>query len=349
MDDIYYDKVLNRIIQGRLRLRLGDLVLFVYEPDLYLKEQGFEIYEAAKEKAYLKGSFVEQEALEILLKYDMWSPFDDQEATELEKQLEELKIQAFRNFFKSKMLFGIKRNIRKTENKIAELRSKKTQFEALTCEGVGRFAMRSFLIEHTTKTLDGNDYNFNPYSVSFIMNQYSQNAVTPATFRKIARSGMWRSIWNGSKKRDTVFDKPPCEWDQFQASLVSYSMMYDNVYESPDSPKDEIIEDDDCLDGWFIVQRRKHEKDKKQKEVDGMLTNEKIANSQEVFLVAQDHQEASEIYGLNNDHMRQTIRNRQDQVHSHDGNLHFKDLNDVQQDRMMNAVNAGRDRIKGRR
>jgi hypothetical protein len=103
------------------------------------------------------------------------------------------------------------------------------------------------------------------------------------------------------------------------------------------------------LDGWFIVQRRKHEKDKKQKEVDGMLTNEKIANSQEVFLVAQDNQEASEIYGLNNDHMRQTIRNRQDQVHSHDGNLHFKDLNDVQQDRMMNAINAGRDRIKGRR
>ena len=38
--------------------------------------------------------------------------------------------------------------------------------------------------------------------------------------------------------------------------------MYDNVYESHERPNDKIIEDDDCLDGWFIVQRRKHEKDK---------------------------------------------------------------------------------------
>jgi hypothetical protein len=33
MDDVFYEKVLYRILQGRLRLTLGDLVLFIYEPD----------------------------------------------------------------------------------------------------------------------------------------------------------------------------------------------------------------------------------------------------------------------------------------------------------------------------
>ena len=47
MDDIYYEKVLNRIIQGRLRIKLGDLVLYIYEPSNDLKEESFDVYDEA--------------------------------------------------------------------------------------------------------------------------------------------------------------------------------------------------------------------------------------------------------------------------------------------------------------
>ena len=39
MDDIFYEKTLYRIIKGRLSVKLGDLILYVYEPDTDLIEQ----------------------------------------------------------------------------------------------------------------------------------------------------------------------------------------------------------------------------------------------------------------------------------------------------------------------
>jgi hypothetical protein len=80
MEDIYYEKVLNRIIQGRLRLRLGDLVLFIDEPSKEIIEESFDIYEDTHKKAFFSGVYVEQEVLEILLMNDMWSPLDDKQA-----------------------------------------------------------------------------------------------------------------------------------------------------------------------------------------------------------------------------------------------------------------------------
>ena len=65
--DIYYEKILNRIIQGRLRIRLGDLVLFIYEPSPEILEESYDIYEDAYEKAYFSGSYVKQEILELLI------------------------------------------------------------------------------------------------------------------------------------------------------------------------------------------------------------------------------------------------------------------------------------------
>lgn len=350
MDNIYEEMVLNRIIQGRLRIRLGDLVFYIYEPSREILDESFDIYEDAKEQAYFNGSFVEQEALEILLKYDMWSPFDDQKAEEMNSKIEDLKLNCFKNFFKQKYLLGAKKNLRNFERIQAELKSKKKQFDHLTCEGVGKFAMRSFIIENTTKNKDGSPFDFSKYSVSYIMQQYQNNMIAPEMFRKIARSSTWRQMWNASKKRNDVFGKPASKLDQFQLGLISYSIMYDNVYESPDCPKDKVIEDDDCLDGWFISEKRKREKEKKQAEIDKMLEGSKVAGSDEIYLVANDHQEAKEIYGLNDDHTRGTvIASRQAQLDASSGkNVNFKDLADVKQQRMMNAVRSGTQSVKGK-
>lgn len=348
MDDIYYEQVLNRIIQGRLRIKVGDLVLFIYEPSKDLLEESYEIYEEAKRKAYFSGSFIKEEVLELLLKNDMWSPFDDREADEMDKKIEELKLHALKAFFKKKELAGVKRNLRNIEKKQAKLRYRKLQFDHLTCEGAAKFAKQCWLIQHTTYNKDGSPFDFSKYSISHMMELYQAKAITPTVYRKIARSQKWRSMWNSSKQRGDVFGSPSADLDELKLALMSYSIMYDNVYESPESPKEEIIDDDDCLDGWFIKQRRKMERDKKQAEVDNMISNQKVANSQEIYLIAQDGQEASEIYGLNNDHVRGTIQQRQTQIQSTEGNLNFKDLSDVSQDRMMNAVNQSRNAVRGR-
>jgi len=123
--------------------------------------------------------------------------------------------------------------------------------------------------------------------------------------------------------------------------------MYDNVYESPDAPKDEVIADDDCLDGWFIVQKRDYEQKKAEYAGEGKVgKNSKIANSQEVFLMAQTPEEIEEIYSMNNVHARNTIRARQQQIRDAEGqNIHIRDLHDIKMDNQMARVQATNQRL----
>ena len=58
MDDIFYEKTLYRILRGRLRYKLGDLVLYIYEPDEVIIEESFDVYDEAYKKAYFSGVYI---------------------------------------------------------------------------------------------------------------------------------------------------------------------------------------------------------------------------------------------------------------------------------------------------
>ena len=126
-------------------------------------------------------------------------------------------------------------------------------------------------------------------------------------------------------------------------------IMYDNVYENTDSPDDDVIQDDDCLDGWFIVQRRKYETEKTRRETEDLLGNSKIANSQEVFIMAPDQEAANKLYDLNDPVARSVVRSRQHQKDQHEGQLDFREFTDVKQDIAMAQRQAYINKAKGGR
>tara|TARA_R110000824_G_scaffold2865_4_gene13041 strand:+ start:439 stop:1491 length:1053 start_codon:yes stop_codon:yes gene_type:complete len=348
MDDVFYEKTLYRILQGRLRLTLGDLVLYVYEPTPELLEESYDVYDEAYKRAYFRGVYIKKELIEILVDNDLWSPFDDREADKIEKQIEDLKVEAFKSFFSSKKLRGIKANIRAMERDLYKYKSKKMALDHTSCEGVASFSKSVWLISQTTKLKDGSHYNWKNFPISVIMDHYSSEQISSEIFRVIARRDPWRAMWQNGKKQSNLLGKPSCQFTKDQLNLCSYSSMYDNVYESADSPNEKIIEDDDCLDGWFVTQKRKYAKDKKQQEVDSMITNPKIANSQEVFVVAPDAGAAQEIYGLNNPMARSTIKNRKAVIDEAEGEqISFTNFQDVRQDIAMESHKAAINKIKG--
>ncbi|MAR68118.1 MAG: hypothetical protein CL833_12800 [Crocinitomicaceae bacterium] len=350
--DIYYEKILNRIIQGRLRIRLGDLVLFVYEPSLEILEESYDIYEEAYEKAYFSGNYVKQEILELLIDSDLWNPLDEKRTDEINEEIENTKVEAFHNFFDSKRLISLKRKLLKQQAELGSLIYKKAQFDHLSCDGLASFARKIWMILKTTKNTDGTNFDFSNLSIYALLDKYNQNSIDTSEYRRIARTDPWRSMWVASTKREGIFDKVPSEYTTPQLYLCSYSTMYDNVYQSPDAPDDKIIEDDICLDGWFIAQKRKREKEKKQQAADDLLKNPKIANSQEVMLMADNQQKAKDILSLNNDYGRSVIEARNQQIDAMtknaDGPMNFKDLNDVKMDRQMNATQSGINAVRGR-
>lgn len=350
--DIYYEKILNRIIQGRLRIRLGDLVLFVYEPSSEILEESYDVYESAYEQAYFNGSYVKQEVLELLIDNDLWSPIDERLIEELNEEIENLKVSAFQNFFDSKRLIQTKRSLLKKQAELVSVSQKKTQFDHLTCDGLASFARKIWTISKTTKTQDNKDYDFSDVSMYTLLEKYNGQSINTSDYRKIARTDPWRSMWIASTKREGIFDGVPCEYNSPQLYLCSFSAMYDNVYQHPEAPNDKIIEDDVCLDGWFIHERRKREKEKKEKAAEDLLSNPKIANSQEVMLMADNQQKAKDILALNNQHGRAIIEARNQQIDAvtkaEGGPMSFKDLSDVKMDRQMNATQSGINAVRRR-
>ena len=346
MDDIFYEKILYRILQGRLRLKLGDLVLYIYEPSPDLIEESFDIYDETYNKSYFSGVPIKSELIEILVNNNMWTPHDDREADKIDKQIEEMKLQALANHHKKRQLLAIKNNIRMMERTRNKYRSKKTALDHTSCEGAATFARSVFLISNTTTTSDGKPYNWIKYNLSYVMDKYSEEQIEHSTFRKIARSEPWRTMWICGKAQSDIFGKPSFRITKEQAALASFSSMYDNIFEHPECPKDNIVNDDDCLDGWMIKQRRESEKQKKQSEIDNLTKNSKIKNSDEVFVMAKDKEDVDAIYGLNDAMSRNTIDRRNKEIDQANGNLDFRQLHDVKQDMQIQATQGGIQKVK---
>ena len=349
MDNILNEKTLCRILQGRLRCSLGDPALYIYEPTKEILEESFEVYDKSYKEAYFKGVYLKDELVPILLENQLWTPFDDREADKIEKQIEDHKVKAFEFFYKTRDLANIKMVLRSLEKQLLKYKSKKHTLDHISCEGVASFARSIWIISKTVYSLDKTPYDWSRHSISSLMDYYNSNQISSEQFRSVARTEPWRSMWNIGKKQGNSFGKAACELTKDQISLSSYSSMYDNVYESQESPDEKVIEDDDCLDGWFISQRREYDRQKKKRQSEDLIKNPKIANSQEIFLMAKDQEEANKIFEINDPMVRSVIQDRQNTIKSADKQIRFQELNDIKQDIAMDRVQAARSKIKGMR
>ena len=91
------------------------------------------------------------------------------------------------------------------------------------------------------------------------------------------------------------------------------------------------------------------EKEKKKKEAENLINNPKIANSQEIFVMANNAEAAKNIYDMNDPLARGTINRRNAQIDNSSGQVKFTELQDVKQDMAMQARQATLSKVKGGR
>ena len=345
--DISYEKILYRIIKGRLRIKLGDLILYVREPTEDVLEESYEVYDDAYHKAYFNNLFCKKDLKEILFYRELWTPEDDEQIEKLDKQIEDLKVEAYKSHFDRRKVQSIKRHLRNFETEQSEIRARIKSLDHISCEGTAEFARSVWIVGACTSYQDGSKCDWTKCNIADVMSIMGGKNIYPSDFRMIARNDPWRAMWMIGKTTGSLLGKCAAQFTVNQTQLCTYSSMYDNVYESSERPNDKIIDDDDCLDGWFIVQRRKYEKDRKQQEVDALTSNPKIANSQEVFVMASSQESANEIYDLNDVVGRSTIHNRNAQIEEA-GNLDFRKLHDIQTDMAMQGHQEGLNKIRGK-
>lgn len=331
------ENLLYRIINGYYTINIDKHIYKVVLPTVTIKQNAYDIYlTTIDEHKFDTSSWITEKSINNLLKiYDIW---DEELEKQLEKLLEDLntiKIQLYSNYLNSQVRTLLKDKINSTNSAINILYNKKHNFDYLTLEYYAQNVKNQYLITNMVYTVDNKkifDYNnfdgINSGLLEKILVEIHQNNIDTSTIKKLARHDSWRSFWNISK--ENIFEGKIKDWTDEQRSLVNFSKVLDSIREHMEAPSEDIISDDDALDGWILYHNKKNETEKNKKYLSDKygLDNK---NAGELFVITTDKEEAKAIMGLNDVQTKKDIK-EMIKISNEKGSVNWSELPHVRRD-----------------
>ena len=288
----------SRVRSGFYNIKLDGFSIKVLTPTIEDEFSANEVFLESYDRARQDEFMTEEEMHEWLLTRDLWSSEKDEKISSLEKNLEKLKIEIFNSRSQEQKREQIRLYIRATEKALVSLRSEKNENFPKTCEGIA-LQDKSMEIFKRCCFLGGEPVNFDDVDINAVYYQFNRSLLSEKQLRELARNEPWRSIYILKDELDLFPNRKSRELSLDQKGLLIWSRMYDNIQESVDCPTEDVINDDDMLDGWFIIQRKKAESERAKSELEKRTENPKIANSSEIFVVTDSKAEAENIDNMN--------------------------------------------------
>lgn len=337
MNLIQKNDIVFRILSDSLHCEIGGVTYVISSPNVQLLYRANELEKKIFHKEKYNTEWLsKEEAAHLLVKQEIIRPDIDTVIKDLNTQQDDIKYGMYKAFLQPENLAQLRRRLEMLKKLINETYYKKHSLDYLTKEGFAATCRAQFLLMNTVRNEAGellweNDESVNYPLLDSIMAICNERTLTNEQFREIARTEPWRSYWAADKTN--VIGGPTMSWTEDQRTLVSYSKMYDSIYENPDSPSEDIINDDDVLDGWIVNRRREAEKAKKKEQLESLL-DDKLKDADNIFMVAKDQKAAQDIFDLNSPEMRRIKAQRDKAIQEH-GILKESELPDVQLERLV--------------
>lgn len=313
------------IRSGKTFLKDG---LIVISPTIDQLVQSCQKYNEAYEEALNDGLMTEEEMSSWMKEQYIWTSFHENRLEDIKKKIENFKVEIYEARQDPKLAKRIRLSIRESEDILsAELMQKNYNYQN-TCEGFASTEKTAWLIENLT--FKNNElYDFSDISLQTVIEQWYMSFLSDNKCRDLARNEPWKSLWIIREKSELQLfaNAGITELNHNQKNLIVWSQMYDNIQESLDCPSKEVIEDDDMLDGWFIIQNRKREKEKLEKDFENSTKNAKIKGSSEVFIMAKNPEKAKNIQNMNSATAQAIINQRTKTIDSK-GSVGQQDFHD---------------------
>jgi hypothetical protein len=306
-----------RIVSGCIKCRIHDtkgkeITLLLKSPNRYQKYLAEEVYRQTLEESQLAGMQSETEVIHMMIEQGLWDEDRQRKLDTLPKDLEELKVKMFELTFKSDEK-RITRNLcNRVKADIADLQIQRAAYSYLSAEGAAHLAKVQYIIGMSLFYLDGNPFftedtywTASAHVIEEAIEFYNQCRLSETKYRDLVRNEPWRTIWS-ARKIDGLFNIPAVDLTEEQKALVVWSNIYDSIYMHQECPSDDIIEDDDILDGWMIVQRRKRKQDSEKNKADELVKNENVKKSGEIYIPANTIEDAKNVDDLNDNAAKMT-------------------------------------------
>jgi hypothetical protein len=291
--------------------------LFVTRPTQEQLYQAGEVYEDVLHQASMNGLYDDQDLFNLLLDTGLWTDDDASLLKRLPKDIEDAKVALLQAKFNSGQREVIRKALVIAKDKLTDLGVRRNAFNYLSITGTASIAKSRFILGCALRRLSG-DPVFRPQTfwrrssrlLDRVMTEFVSSRLEDTHFRELARTDPWRSMWATRKGASSIFGMAVSDLTDEQRQLLQWSILYDNVVQHPEAPADEVLEDNDMFDGWLIVQKRKREAAADQSSAEGLITNEKIRNSEEVYLMAGSQDDARRVMNLNDEHGKAVQRQR---------------------------------------
>lgn len=347
MNDADKDTLLHRILCGKLYFYFKGEKYELKSADFNIRYESDILYSSIINDEKYNDWIREDNMIEVMMGLGIWHNGMSTIIKQLQTKIDNLKVELFQNFASLSKHARIRNSLQNSKHQLNKILSVKQDFFNHTLEGYAssiknEFVLCNTLYKKNKKVFDYQNSDATTY-VFFneLIAEINKHAISVDDIKTIAKSDNWKSYWNANK--NNVFSGSVSEWTDDQRGLVNISKMYDSVYEHPESPNEKVIEDNDMLDGWMIVQKRKNEKEKNQKTIDELNPN--IKKAQEVFLMANNTEDVESILDLNSPEAIHRM-NQKIAVINRSGEVQDSQLPDVQMD-LMNQANEMRKARRG--
>lgn len=329
---------ISRIVSGQFRYYIDNKEFVIRNVSLENQYLAEELFRSILDGGIKDGLMSEDDVLNFLIDQGIWTVEQQESFSKIEKDIEEFKVQIFKSKFRSDERKLLKFNLAHFRNLHSELYSVRHSYDHLSAMGLAQTARYKYLTACSIYYKNGkplwskpsSNYRANKYNyiIDETLSSLSKNRISESTFRELARTDPWRSIWGCRESAGLgLFGKAASELTEEQRVLSLWSLTYDNIFNSPEKPDAKTVEDDDALDGWIILQQRKSKVEEKER---FKIDNEKIANSDEVFIIADNIEDAREIEELNSDMGKMLKRQKMNMVQTR-GTVNEADFPEVQQ------------------
>lgn len=313
------------IRSGKVFVNLHNLDLVIIPPTIDQLAQASLIYNKAYEKAYIDDVMTEEQMDAWMIEHGLWTISDADRLEGLKKDIERLKVEIYNARNDSATANAIRRYIRAGESQLAQQSHKKYQYYQNTCEGIATSEKFLWLIKHTTY-LNNEPYDFSDIDLQSVVDEWQSSFLPDNKVRELSRNEPWKSLWTIYEKSQVkLFSNGECyDLTHNQKNLVLWSQIYDNIQESIECPSKDVIDDDDMLDGWFIIQSKKRDKEKAENEFANSTKSDKIKNASEVFVVGKNNKDKNRIESMNSFHgnmikkQRENIIKNKGEVEQHE-------------------------------
>jgi len=331
-------RTLSRILAGVIRIPYGTTLLVVHPTTRLQRYIAEEVYAAEYEQAVEDGVFTDEDFVEYLEENGFWTAENEQESEKVNKDIETLKIKLFESFVKFREREQIRLYLRKAESRAGELHEQRHRFDHLCCHSVAEIAKGRYLLGSSLRTSAGEPIFPTEESIWLdespmlerVAHLYQGLKATDKQLREIARTNPWQSMWSMRTTEGKLLGVSPLDYTEEQAALIRWSVLFENIYQHHERPSDDVIADDDALDGWMILQKQKQASQQKEVSMESSLS-EKIRNCQEIFIPVESLEDAKHIESLNSPEATRIKRRRLAALERAGGELEEQHMPDSKQ------------------